>query len=70
VVGCSASCFEPSNVGVFQGDKLSPNLFKLYINGLIDDFNHSCSPVLLGQKHISSLRYADDLVLLSENQEV
>jgi hypothetical protein len=38
----------PSNVGVFQGDNLSPNLFNLYINGLIDDFDHSCSPVLLG----------------------
>ena len=58
-----------SNVGVFQGDNLSPNLFKLYINGLIDDFDHSCSPVLLGQKHISCLLYADDLVLLSESQE-
>ena len=59
----------PSNVGVFQGDNLSPNLFNLYINGLIDDFDHSCSPVLLGQKHISCLLYADDLVLLSESQE-
>jgi hypothetical protein len=28
----------PSNVGDFQGDNLSPNLFNLYINGLIDDF--------------------------------
>jgi hypothetical protein len=43
------------------------DLFK--INGLIDDFDHSCSPVLLGQKHISCLLYADDLVLLSESQE-
>jgi hypothetical protein len=34
---------------------------ELYINGLIDDFDHSCSPVLLGQKHISCLLYADDL---------
>ena len=59
----------PSNVGVFQGDNLRPNLFNLYINGLIDDFDHSCSPVLLGQKHISCLFYADDLVLLSESQE-
>jgi hypothetical protein len=47
----------------------SPNLFKFYINGLIDDFDHSYSPVLLGQKHISCLLYADDLVLLSESQE-
>ena len=59
----------PSNVGVFQGDNLRPNLFNLYINGLIDDFDHSCSPVLLGQKHISCLLSADDLVLLSESQE-
>ena len=59
----------PSNVGDFQGDHLSPNLFNLYINGLIDDFDHSCSPVLLGQKHISCLLYADDLVLLFERQE-
>ena len=59
----------PSNVGDFQGDNLSLNLSNLYINGLIDDFDHSCSPVLLGQKHISCLLYADDLVLLSESQE-
>jgi hypothetical protein len=58
-----------TGVGVFQGDNLSPNLFNLYINGLIDDFDHSCSPVLLGQKHISCLLYANDLVLLSESQE-
>jgi hypothetical protein len=38
-------------------------------DGLIDDFYHSCSPVLLGQKHIRCLLYADDLVLLSESQE-
>ena len=59
----------PYNVGVFHGDNLSPNLFKLYINGLIDDVDHSCSPVLLGQKHTSCLLYADDLVLISESQE-
>ena len=59
----------PSNVGFYQGDNLRPNLFNLYINGLIDDFDHSCSPVLLGQKHISCLLYADDLVLLSESQD-
>ena len=59
----------PSNVGVFQGDNLSPNLFNPYINGLIDDIDHSCSTVLLGQKHISCLIYADDLVLVSESQE-
>jgi hypothetical protein len=52
-----------------QGDNLSPNVFNLYIDGLIDDFYHSCSPVLLGQKHIRCLLYADDLVLLSESQE-
>ena len=59
----------PSNVGVFQGDNLSPNVFNLYIDGLIDDFYHSCSPVLLGQEHIRCLLYADELVLLSESQE-
>ena len=59
----------PLNLFFSQGDNLSPNLFKLYANGLIDDFDHSCSPVLLGQKHISCLLYADDLVLLSESQE-
>ena len=59
----------PYNVGDIQGVNLRPYLFKLYINGLIDDVDHSYSPVLLGQKHISCLLYADDLVLLSESQD-
>ena len=55
-----------SKCGVKQGCNLSPLLFNLFVNDLHDNFDASCSPVSLGAKHISSLSFADDLVLLSE----
>jgi hypothetical protein len=58
-----------SNVGVRQGDNLSPTLFNLYINDLPDIFDESCDPVALHTRALSCLLYADDLVLLSESAE-
>lgn len=59
-----------SNCGVKQGDVLSPTLFNLFINGLNDELNiSSTNPIKLGNLNISSLMYADDIILLSESQE-
>lgn len=59
----------PSNIGVFQGDNLSPNLFNVFINDITKIFDCSCSPVSMGTKSINCLLYADDLLLMSETKE-
>lgn len=57
-----------SNIGVRQGDTLSPNLFKIFINDLPEIFDESCEPPILGNISINSLMFADDVVLLSNSE--
>ena len=52
-------------IGVRQGDNLSPNLFKIFINDLPSIFDSSDDQVTLGDMNFSCLLYADDLLLLS-----
>ena len=61
--------FEPE-IGVKQGDVLSPNIFKIFLNdfSIILDKEQENS-VSLSDKKISCLLYADDLVILSDNAE-
>ena len=59
--------FKPK-VGVRQGDNLSPNLFKIFINDLPDIFDKEDDQVQLENNFISSLLYADDLMLLSTSK--
>lgn len=57
-----------SNIGVRQGDTLSPDLFKIFINDFPDIFDDSCGGVEMGTYHLNCLLYADDVILLSQNE--
>ena len=47
-------------IGLRQGDNLSPNLFKLYINDLPDCFDFTDDQVTLDNMPLMCLMYADD----------
>ena len=55
------------NVGIRQGDCLSPLLFNLFIDD-IKEYIHDCDPVEVGDARLSHLLFADDLLLLSETE--
>ena len=59
----------PIQLGVKQGDNLSPNLFKMFINDLPAYLTDCIDPISLQDKHIPCLMYADDLILLSTSHE-
>ncbi len=55
--------------GLRQGCNLSPHLFNMYINDLIAQLSQSNThPVGLNNLQISSLCYADDMLLLSHTE--
>ena len=83
-VGNKTSDFFPCNIGVRQGDNLSPLLFAIYLN----DFNDYLSSKFKGLQDLTNvfnqifnnneldsylklytLLYADDTVILAENEE-
>jgi hypothetical protein len=53
--------------GVRQGDSLSATLFGLFINDVVNEFR-DCKGIEIEDCKITCLLYADDIVLLSENE--
>ena len=56
-----------SYVGVRQGDVLSPNLFKIFVNDIPKYLSGSMDAVELNGKNVECLLYADDVVLFSSS---
>ena len=57
-----------STVGVKQGDNLSPNIFNLCLNDMVDAFDKDIyDPAKLGSTYFNCLLYADDIILLLES---
>ena len=66
---CVSPSFEGTN-GVKQGCVISPLLSNIFQNDLHDMFrDNSCDPVIMGDIVISSISWADDLILISKSQK-
>ncbi|XP_078312623.1 uncharacterized protein LOC144619140 [Crassostrea virginica] len=65
--GCISQFFE-NNVGLLQGEVLSPLFFTLYVNDLENEFTkRGNTPTELQLLSLYLLMYADDMVLFSES---
>ncbi len=55
--------------GVKQGDTLSPTLFGIFFNDIAHEVNNLNLGINIGNRTLSILLYADDIVLLSDTEE-
>lgn len=58
-----------SEVGVRQGDPVSPNLFKMYINDIAEYLFTNADTPSINDVNIGHLMYADDIILLACNEK-
>ena len=66
--GVAADWFDAS-IELKQGCILSPQFFNIFLKDLTDPMNDLKRGVKFGDEQISILLYADDIVLLSSNEE-
>ena len=55
--------------GVKQGDIISPTLFSLYVNDLVNELNSLNLGVPIDDENICALLYADDIVIFSDTED-
>ena len=65
-IGNSFSAYFEINSGVMQGSKLGPILFIFYIDDLLRELNDSKLGAVMGNLVISTLGFADDIVLITD----
>ena len=56
-----------TTIGVKQGVQLSPRLFSLYIESIIEYIDNSGLGIKIGSMIINILLYADDIILLAND---
>ncbi len=59
-----------TKAGVKQGDSLSPTMFGIFINDIVEDIKSVKTGIQIDGHNICILLYADDIVLLSDTEEV
>lgn len=59
----------PILTGIRQGDCLSPFLFNLIMDRIIDDVKKVCGGYRMGLRSIKILCYADDVILIADNED-
>ena len=65
IEGTLSSFFE-NNTGLKQGDSLSPILFNLALQKVIQSIKMVSSGIKLGKEQLNVLAYADDIVLIGK----
>jgi len=57
------------NIGLKQGCIMSPVLFSIFINDLVEDMNRECTGITVGAaRKLCNLLFADDMALLAASQ--
>ena len=54
-----------ASTGLKQGNIMSPLLFNFYVHDMINHFDDSCAPVKMGELKVSTLQFADDVLVLA-----
>ena len=58
----------PVSMEVKQGDNLSPTLFGLFINDLVNEIKRLNMGIKLGNDNVGILLYADDIALMASDE--
>lgn len=59
----------PTSIGIRQGDSLSPTLFNIIMDKIIDSVKTADRGYRIGKREIKIVCYADDAVLLAESED-